>query len=44
MVLVVECIGISAVIPYAVLNVVHTHPSSSPGLPADDGSMQPDKT
>jgi len=35
--------GITAVIPYAVLNAVHTHPSGSPGLPPDDGLTDPDK-
>lgn len=43
-VLIVECIGISAVIPYGVINVCHTHPSGSPGLPVDDGTLSPDKT
>jgi hypothetical protein len=43
-VLIVECVGISAVIPYGVINVCHTHPSGSLGLPADDGTLLPDKT
>jgi hypothetical protein len=43
-VLVVECIGISAVLPYGLLNVCHTHPTGSQGLPADDGTLLPDKT
>lgn len=43
-VLVVECIGISAVLPYGLINVCHTHPSGSLGLPAGDGSLLPDKT
>ena len=30
-------------VPYALLNMVHTHPSGSGGLPADDGLMEPDK-
>uniref|UniRef100_A0A383V9F4 Glycosyltransferase 2-like domain-containing protein n=1 Tax=Tetradesmus obliquus TaxID=3088 RepID=A0A383V9F4_TETOB len=42
-VLAVEIIGITAVIPYAALNCVHTHPTGSPGLPADDGFTEPDK-
>lgn len=43
-VLVVECIGISAVVPYGLVNICHTHPTGSPGLPADDGTLLPDKT
>jgi hypothetical protein len=43
-VLVVECIGISAVIPYGLINVCHTHTTASQGLPADDGTLLPDKT
>ncbi|GBF89253.1 six-hairpin glycosidase [Raphidocelis subcapitata] len=43
LILVVECIGMTSVVPYALLNVVHTHPSGSGGLPADDGLMEPDK-
>ena len=43
-ILVVECIGITAVIPYAAINVIHTHPTGSPGLPVDDGISLPDKT
>ncbi|KAF8068163.1 midA [Scenedesmus sp. PABB004] len=41
--LVVELIGISSVLPYALVNVVHTRPTGSPGLPADSVSA-PDKT
>jgi hypothetical protein len=26
------------------MNVCHTHPTGSPGLPPDDGLMAPDKT
>lgn len=35
--------GVLAVLPYAALNAVHSHPSGSPGLPADDGLTEPDK-
>lgn len=43
-ILVVEFIGVTAVIPYALINCIHTHPAGSPGLPIDDGMTQPDKT
>lgn len=33
----------TAVLPYAALNAVHTHPTGGPGLPADDGLTEPDK-
>lgn len=42
-VLVVECIGISAVLPYSIINVCHIHPTGSQGLPPDDGTLLPDK-
>eukprot|EP00775_Hariotina_reticulata_P006654 gene6654-6879_t len=42
-VLIVELIGITSVIPYAAINVVHTHPTGSAGLPIDDGFSTPDK-
>ena len=42
-ILVVEVIGMTAVLPYAALNAVHTHPTGGPGLPPDDGLMEPDK-
>jgi hypothetical protein len=42
-VLAVEIVGITAVVPYAALNCVHTHPTGSAGLPADDGFTEPDK-
>eukprot|EP00879_Flechtneria_rotunda_P011197 GHRR01011695.1.p1 GENE.GHRR01011695.1~~GHRR01011695.1.p1 ORF type:complete len:695 (+),score=198.24 GHRR01011695.1:342-2426(+) len=42
-VLVVECIGMTAVVPYAFINAVHTNPTGSPGLPADDSMTEPDK-
>lgn len=42
-ILVIECLGMTAVIPYAFLNMVHTHPTGSQGLPPDDGFSIPDK-
>jgi hypothetical protein len=36
-ILVVECMGISAMLPYAALLVVYTLSSGSKGLPKDDG-------
>lgn len=35
--------GMTAVLPYAALNAVHTHPAGGPGLPVDDGLTEPDK-
>jgi cellulose synthase/poly-beta-1,6-N-acetylglucosamine synthase-like glycosyltransferase len=32
---------VSAVIPYGLVNTVHTHPAGSPGLPVDDGTTEP---
>ncbi len=43
-ILVVECMGISAVLPYALLQVVSTRPTGSPGLPPDDGISIGEKT
>jgi hypothetical protein len=40
---VVECMGISAVLPYALLQVASTRPTGSSGLPADDGISIGDK-
>ncbi len=34
---VVECMGITAVLPYALLQVISTRPTGSKGLPPDDG-------
>jgi len=42
-ILIVELIGITSVIPYAAINIVHTHPTGSAGLPVDDGFSTPDK-
>jgi len=33
----------TSVLPYAVVNAVHTHPTGSAGLPPDDGVSEPDK-
>lgn len=35
-ILVIECLGMTAVLPYALMNVVHTHPSGSPGAARAD--------
>ncbi len=40
---VVECLGITAVLPYALLQVSSTRPTGSPGLPPDDGISIGDK-
>ena len=38
-----ELLGVTSVLPYAVMNVAHTHPVGSAGLPEDNGRMEPDK-
>lgn len=45
LVLGVELLGVTAVLPYGAMLVVHTESTGSPGLPADDGSLMlpPDK-
>ncbi|KAI8463876.1 MAG: nucleotide-diphospho-sugar transferase [Monoraphidium minutum] len=41
-ILIIEFLGVSAVLPYAAFNCVHTHPTGSYGLPPDDGLTEPD--
>lgn len=33
----------TSVLPLAVMNTAHTHPTGSQGLPEDDGVSDPDK-
>ncbi len=42
-ILAIELLGTTAVFPYALLNAVHSKPTGSKGLPADDGVSEPNK-